>query len=903
MDDFVVAVRQIAQYPAVTAIGPNDVVLLQQSGVGGPYKSATASQFLSGMPGASVGMTTGKPVAGLATSFVTSQLGARQGYNWYLDQSGIQRYLQGGVAGIWSFGQDGQLAFSIAPSGTADQQMLFNSPIFQMASDGQLTLQRQISVGRDPINPTELTTLQWVQKNTVTSFNGHSGAITLQASDINTALNIDPCDQIATESWVNSQVCNAITDWYNVAPFVFTFNGRVGDITLTNDDIEAAFFANPGTYPTAPNPPLGDASHNIATTAFVDESLEDWANTINNSWNSADYEILNILQTQYAPLASPSFTGLPSGPTANPGTSTAQLATTAFVMQAVASSVAGVASFNTRTGAVVLTQADIVGANGWNNVNLTGTPMAPTAPNGTQTGQIATTAFVLQEIAAINAGVISFNGRSGVVSLNLSDITGAGGAPIASPALTGTPTAPTAAVGTNSTQLATTAFVLANTVTSFNGRTGAITLTANDITAAGGAAVNSPIFTGTPQAPTATAGTSTQQLATTAFVMSAIGAVSGVTTFNTRSGAVTLTAADVSAATGVIYSAVQSLADAQQVQARTNVYAAPFDAMESNNIVINGGMVVSQQNGTTAVPVPGTGAATYIVDQWMMTSTVAGNGQQVATAPPGYTNALQFTATAALTIVAGTYSNLQQRIEGTRWAKLAFGSAYAQPVTIGFWSYASVTGTASVALVNGAANRSYVANYQIAAANTWQWNTVTIPGDTVGTWAKDTTTGTNLMFCFAAGSTYQASPNVWSAGNFYGTAQNTNFFPGANQVAITGVVVLPGTEAPSAARAAFAMRPYGEDVVLCQRYYQTIYTSVTGYSPVAGSSSTTGFTYSIGPMRATPTVTIGAVNYTNATGAAAQANSGASYSVRFFAYAVAAGNFYAGTLVTCDARL
>jgi hypothetical protein len=94
---------------------------------------------------------------------------------------------------------------------------------------------------------------------------------------------------------------------------------------------------------------------------------------------------------------------------------------------------------------------------------------------------LATTAFVTSAISAIGTGVTTFNTRSGAVTLQLSDVTGVGGAPLASPTFTGVPAAPTATAGTNTTQLATTAFVTAAVaasvgVSSFNTRTGAVTL-------------------------------------------------------------------------------------------------------------------------------------------------------------------------------------------------------------------------------------------------------------------------------------------------------------------------------------------------------------------------------------------------------------------------------------------
>ena len=207
-----------------------------------------------------------------------------------------------------------------------------------------------------------------------------------------------------------------------------------------------------------------------------------------------------------APINSPTFTGVPQGPTAAPGTNSTELATTAFVTAAI-SGTANVSSFNSRTGAITLIGADVSAAGGalLNSPALTGNPTAPTAAPGDSDTSIATTAFVANAITAAG-GVSSFNTRTGAIVLNTTDVTNAGGAPLASPTFTGTPAAPTAAPGTTSTQLATTAFVqaavtAAGGVSSFNSRTGAVTLTLADITAASGQRVTAVSST-TPGSPT-----------------------------------------------------------------------------------------------------------------------------------------------------------------------------------------------------------------------------------------------------------------------------------------------------------------------------------------------------------------------------------------------------------------
>jgi hypothetical protein len=206
----------------------------------------------------------------------------------------------------------------------------------------------------------------------------------------------------------------------------------------------------------------------------------------------------------------------------------------------VTSGIAGVASFNGRHGQVHLLLTDILLAGGApiNSPFFIGIPRTPTPPAADSSTRIANTAWVRAAIVTYmdTSLVHTFNGRHGDVVLLLTDITNAGGAPRASPQFTGVPTAPTANPGTATTQLATTAFVTAadtalqqqitnlqgNVVNSFNGRNGAVTLTLNDVMAAGGAPITDPIFNGDPQAPDPPPGDSDQSIATTNWVNAAI---------------------------------------------------------------------------------------------------------------------------------------------------------------------------------------------------------------------------------------------------------------------------------------------------------------------------------------------------------------------------------------------
>jgi hypothetical protein len=121
------------------------------------------------------------------------------------------------------------------------------------------------------------------------------------------------------------------------------------------------------------------------------------------------------------------------------------------------------------TGGAGGTATTIVGIGGTGFARLaspifTGDPQAPTPAPGDNDTSIATTAFVTNAVAASTAGVSSWNTRTGAVVFQAADITGVGGALLASPTFTGTPAGPTPANGTNTTQLATTQYVLSTRI-------------------------------------------------------------------------------------------------------------------------------------------------------------------------------------------------------------------------------------------------------------------------------------------------------------------------------------------------------------------------------------------------------------------------------------------------------
>lgn len=244
-----------------------------------------------------------------------------------------------------------------------------------------------------------------------------------------------------------------------------------------------------------------------------------------------------------------------------------------------------------------------------------------------------------------------------------------------------------------------------------------------------------------------------------------------------------------------------------------------------DNVLINGGFEVSQINGTSSVTV-----STYHCDQWVVakTGTMVANAQIVADAPAGVGlgNSLKINvSTAEASLAAGDFTYLYQPIEGTRFWKLGFGTAAAQSITVGFWTKIHRTGTYSGSLRNAAVNRSYAFTFTQNVADTWEWKTVVIPGDVTGTWVGNSSTvAAFLSFTIGAGTTFTTTAGAWGAGNFYGATGTTNGVAATTDTfQITGVVLVPGTFALPSQTSAQFVRPFQEELRLCQRYYEKTY--------------------------------------------------------------------------------
>ncbi len=287
------------------------------------------------------------------------------------------------------------------------------------------------------------------------------------------------------------------------------------------------------------------------------------------------------------------------------------------------------------------------------------------------------------------------------------------------------------------------------------------------------------------------------------------------------------------------------------------------------NRIINGAMVISQRGTSFATPADNS----YTLDRWF-TNTSGGGVYSVAQssdAPTGFTNSTLITVTTAdASIASSDYYIFTQRIEGYNVADLAYGSASASPITVSFWVKSSVTGAYGVSVLGyNASYRTYVSTVTINSANTWEYKSFTVSGDTASVIRTNSNWGLGLAFDLGCGSGFNTSAGSWTSGEKYGTSGSTKLIStnGAT-LQISGIQLEKGNTATS-----FDYRPYGTELSLCQRYY---YGWTQGYAnePVAvGQNYNTTDCYAIiylkVPMRTQPNSTVTAGSTFNKLGGAA----------------------------------
>jgi hypothetical protein len=273
-------------------------------------------------------------------------------------------------------------------------------------------------------------------------------------------------------------------------------------------------------------------------------------------------------------------------------------------------------------------------------------------------------------------------------------------------------------------------------------------------------------------------------------------------------------------------------------------------------------MRIDQRNAGASVT--GGVGYTFPVDRFKFYSAAASklSGQRSTVVPSGFTSSILLTSLAATTPAAGDEYQLYHTIEGFNTADLGFGTASAQPITLSFWVQSSLTGTFSGAVNNNGGTRSYVFTYAIAAANTWEQKTITIAGDTAGTWSTDNQIGFQVLWDLGSGSNFEATAGSWLSAFDCRTSGSVRLIGTSGATFyITGVQLEKGSVATE-----FERRPYGTELALCQRYYELFGQAGVG-RVTAATTCDMSFSFSV-TKRATPTVALvgtGSAQITEAT--------------------------------------
>jgi hypothetical protein len=331
---------------------------------------------------------------------------------------------------------------------------------------------------------------------------------------------------------------------------------------------------------------------------------------------------------------------------------------------------------------------------------------------------------------------------------------------------------------------------------------------------------------------------------------------------------------------------LQSNVDGTLTLARGNLGATIHDILtvDENNVVhLDGGLVVEGtgrdtgfrnkiiggdfhtnpwQRGTSFA---GVATAFYTADRFQVSYVTAGVVSVLKTADaPAIAQTGIYTSsclhvdvtTADASIAAGDFYAIQQKIEGYNIAQAGFGQSGVRSITLSFWHKHTVTGTYCAFFRNSAADRSYVAEYTQAIADTWEKATITLDVDTAGTWLYGEDAGLTVGFAITSGTTFQTAANAWTAGNFLATSNQVN---GLSSTANNFKLALIQLEVGSVA-SGFEVRSVQDEVNLCKRYYQR---SIGNASAVrfagnvtSGTAYVSGVILFVPSMRDTPTMAL-----------------------------------------------
>lgn len=318
--------------------------------------------------------------------------------------------------------------------------------------------------------------------------------------------------------------------------------------------------------------------------------------------------------------------------------------------------------------------------------------------------------------------------------------------------------------------------------------------------------------------------------------------------------------------------------------------AASFEALASEGIQVNGGFEVDQPHAGAAVAVNFNFPVIHLMDGWFANrsaAVAAANMQQWPSAFPGYAKELLVTVTAAQPAMGADILDIKQNIEGTRFAKLKWGTAGALPLSIGFWVKSSVAGNIPLTIANYNSTAVSFAVVNIPAAGFPFWVTATFPAVTSGVWKTDADIGAALIMRIAS--------SVGGAINI--AATNGNIFE------ITGLTLLPGNNMVGSDLAPALMRPYSEELRLAKRFWEILQVRFDSVAHTAGSAIAWDARWSA-PKRTAPTITYGPVTALGTMDVSAPTtNTDDGVTVNVSKNGLGAGPFILAFTVTGDSRM
>ena len=307
--------------------------------------------------------------------------------------------------------------------------------------------------------------------------------------------------------------------------------------------------------------------------------------------------------------------------------------------------------------------------------------------------------------------------------------------------------------------------------------------------------------------------------------------------------------------------------------------SADAGGLTGRSMLINGAFQIWQR-GTSAITVSGdddftadrfkgwaNGGGTFTVEQ----STDVPNNEFEFSAK------LTNTATDS-SVAAGDDYRWATDIEGYNVSPLAYGSSDAKKATLSFWVKSSLAGTYCGAFYSTTASRHYIFEYTISSADTWEYKTITIDGDTTGSWNRTNGNGLRIYWGFGSGSDVQGTADAWAAGEKWETTNQAAWIGSASATFfITGIKLEIGQTATP-----FEHRSYGDELALCQRYFAVLQDTTAAYAGGFGfcnSTTKTKVCFPLGvALRANPTVNVTAATIdirNNATNTAASSVSAA----------------------------